>query len=438
MLRVAPAAGVLTNEASAYDGVMSSADDDGGRARSWVQASVEAQGRPVEPGIVKIFARPQRMQSALRRGPWFARGTPIALRTTLSLIVLANFIFAHVCMYLYCGTSIFYVVSMIGTMIYYWVGKPYVLMHIRQTKSPAFVPMALCTSTMLAPIQSLEMMQVGGVGVFVLTQVSQVIPIFGAVACFLYGGWTMLPAWALISIGAVPAFFIDAVALGNPMLVTDLFLRSAEALITCLKQLEVFSYARSSRGVTVDWAATYKNYDALCGVVESFSTAWRTFFFVVEFVCVPAIGLNLIAFVSSVNNLRIAVLASMAGLPPKTPILFCVASVLTNVGFTIAFLALVVGLWVRAARLTDACNIPRRLGLDAIAASSSLAKSEDADCECERARRFVAYCEHRAPGFSCHGVAISFHLGMLLVYPLVTFCVTLAFPLAMTFLGGFV
>ena len=93
------------------------------------------------------------------------------------------------------------------------------------------------------------------------------------------------------------------------------------------------------------------------------------------------------------------------------------------------------GLWVLASRITDACSGPRIRGLAAISESSKLS-AEDADKECERARRFVAYTEHRAPGFSCHGVTISFHLGMLLAYPLITFCITFAFPLAITFLGG--
>ena len=50
------------------------------------------------------------------------------------------------------------------------------------------------------------------------------------------------------------------------------------------------------------------------------------------------------------------------------------------------------------------------------------------------ARGFVAYAELRSPGFSCHGVTISFNLGMLLAYPLVTGVLTVGFPFATSFL----
>ena len=44
----------------------------------------------------------------------------------------------------------------------------------------------------------------------------------------------------------------------------------------------------------------------------------------------------------------------------------------------------------------------------------------------------MAYAELKRPGFSMYGITISFYLGAVLAYPLITGAVTLAFPLAAT------
>ena len=411
--------------------------DEDGQSRSWTQASHEGDAQTIEPGNVKIFCSNATKASALKRGPWFPRGQRIALRTTISLILLANAVLFNVVLYVYCGTSIFFVVALAGTLIYYWIGKPWVLINVRKKGSPAFKPMSLCTPAMLAPIQSRDILQFGPFGVHVVNQLLQALTVFGGLACIIYGGSSTLPVWALVNIcTGMPLLMMDVMGAGNPMLVTDLFMRSAEGLVACLKQLEVFACVHSPQGTRVDWAATYKNYDTMCKVVEEFSQSWRTFFFVIEFVCVPGFGLNLIGLLSNINDLRLAILGLMTGDPGSSelPLTFRVGSVLLNVGGCVGSASFMIGLWVIASRITDACNSPRIRGLAAISESSKLS-SEDADKECERARRFVAYSEHRAPGFSCHGITISFYLGMLLAYPLITFSITFAFPVAMTFLG---
>ena len=110
--------------------------------------------------------------------------------------------------------------------------------------------------------------------------------------------------------------------------------------------------------------------------------------------------------------------------------------------YTYFFMWLTVALWVKASNVTAACERTRLRALEAVSAAASWPAETggdkgslaDSDAEVERANRFVRYTELKSPGFSCHGVTISYHLGMLLSYPLLTAIFTLALPLATSFL----
>ena len=54
-----------------------------------------------------------------------------------------------------------------------------------------------------------------------------------------------------------------------------------DATIECLRELRTFHYVERPSGTTVDWKATYTNFDALCEFIERFSEGWRTYFFVI-------------------------------------------------------------------------------------------------------------------------------------------------------------
>jgi len=287
----------------------------------------------------------------------------------------------------------------------------------------------------------------------------------GYLGCIVGGGWYTLPMWVLISIAAIPLYLIEILVLGNYELITDLFLRSSEALITSLTHLSVFVCSHTARGTTVDWAATYDNYDVMAELVENFSEAWRTLFFVIEFVTVPSAGLALLGVVSDTIALHRAIVTTASDeLELDLPLALRVGSVLVGLQQVLIVVAVLVLLWVTASRITNACDLPRARGLAAMSEAAKLKerprspdrdavtsfseagtmvmehcreeerRQHDVDVQSKRARGFVAYAELRAPGFSCHGITISYHLGMLLVYPLVTFGVTLAFPLAISLL----
>ena len=96
-----------------------------------------------------------------------------------------------------------------------------------------------------------------------------------------------------------------------------------------------------------------------------------------------------------------------------------------------------VSLWIRASQVTAACDNARLQGLVAISEAAGLDQTDPeqgglsfAASESVKARGFVAYAELKMPGFSCHGVKISFHLGIVLAYTIVTALFTLMFPLA--------
>ena len=103
-------------------------------------------------------------------------------------------------------------------------------------------------------------------------------------------------------------------------------------------------------------------------------------------------------------------------------------------------------LWTKASLVTDACGDARKRGVEAISkASSRLHVGCDGlhvdsrgacdgmmrvDIERKRARDFVKYADLKAPGFSCHGVTISFKLGMVVIYPIAMVFATVVFPVA--------
>ena len=152
--------------------------------------------------------------------------------------------------------------------------------------------------------------------------------------------------------------------------------------------------------------------------------SWRTFFFVIEFVCVPGFGLNLIGLLSNINDLRLAILGLMTGDPGSSelPLTFRVGSVLLNVGGCVGSASFMIGLWVIASRITDACKARA-------SAAWRPSPNRPSSRRCRQGVRARAPLRGvRAPGFSCHGITISFYLGMLLAYPLITFSITFAFP----------
>ena len=143
-------------------------------------------------------------------------------------------------------------------------------------------------------------------------------------------------------------------------------------------------------------------------------------------------------------------------------------------------------LWTKAARVTAACERARETGLEAFSGASAFVDEPlvealdvgdlaqgvepastgqatkpaqstsdlahvvrramderraaeraalDTDVERERARGFVTYADLKRPGFSMFGITISFYLGAVLAYPLITGMVTLAFPFTLQSLG---
>ena len=119
-------------------------------------------------------------------------------------------------------------------------------------------------------------------------------------SCVLYlvGGIDAMPrwAWALLLVQRVLSLEPQTYHFSDVILVTDLFVRSCRAAIVCVRDLHVFHYTHSctgqpstggsepsdgssggdgkSSGATVDWAATYRNYDALCDFVHNYSRGW--------------------------------------------------------------------------------------------------------------------------------------------------------------------
>jgi len=278
-------------------------------------------------------------------------------------------------------------------------------------------------------------------------------------------------AWGCLCAAIVAVGIQTTVGYGNvAMGLTDMFLRASEALVLALRHLEVFCYSATARGTTVDWAATYKNYDSLCASVEEFSRAWRAYFFMLEFASVPAAGLGALGMVRDLRELLGALdTPPGAPLPRGIPVVLRIASVVQGGAYSCMWLCLIVAMWLSASRITEASGGPRLQGMAAISEAATLgdgARPEDGgpddrvyseaaadlaavvslalrqqrdedrrlgmDVHRERARGFVAYTELCSPGFACHGITISFRLGMLLLYPLVTFALTLAFPLVVT------
>ena len=172
--------------------------------------------------------------------------------------------------------------------------------------------------------------------------------------------------------------------------------------------------------------------------MDDFSRGWRFYFFVCEFFSVPVMLLALLGGAEDAINLRVAHAAaagSGAGnaSPDGIPLPMRLANAM--VGFALFGMALciVVGLWTAAANLTAACDTVRSRGMEAISAAAAM-NAPESDLQRERARGFVTYAELKSPGFSCHGITISFNLAMILAYPLVTGILTLGLPFATTFL----
>lgn len=438
---------------------------------SWQEANLLAGQHVVEPGDVTAIAEGTDVQLVLVRTIWYPRDDtfaacsfPVLVAVHLSAL-MSNIILMRV----YAQTSIFTSIGGIVVFSSWFLGKSLVVSDIRSEGSACLKPFALARAAgdeRLADVRAKGFMQLYRNWACMRPCIG-ICSLMGA-AMLLVGGWAFsdLPLWAWIVLAAafLIAFVVDS-SCSIPGAVTDIFLRSCDAAIVCLNDLDVFTHIEMDNGARmVDWKETYRNYDMMCQFVDEFCRSWRTYFFVVEFVAVPAAGLCLLGLIQDVNAVRRA--AGVGGhdpAPGNVPILLRAASVVFGCFYLLLCVMVVTSLWIRASRVTAACDIARQQGLAAISeaaglqefpiephgprpgpdstdlhAKGTLAHSSsprpykhlDMDVERERARGFVAYAELRSPGFSCHGVAISFHLGTVLIYPIITVVCTLFFPLA--------
>ena len=458
-------------------------------ARSWIQARQQAPHHLLKPGDVSYLAS-KNGQRLARTGMWYPPGRVSMLTVVTWALALVLYTGIPILLHLYYGLSLFTALSVSSSQFSFQSGKALSLRNARKAGSPCVLPFAYCPPERLDALRKRYPGDVwfeSLIGHRILAKIFLgVVFLFltpAAIVLYVYGGWHIVPFPVLIAV--IASFVHDSVAdslgHGRTMMAatTDLFLRSCDALINALESLQTFHYITCTGNVIsqrrVDWKATYLNYDALCQSVADFSAAWRFYFFVVEFNSVPNFGLALIGLVQDSQALSAAAIShTQEDSPPaeSLPLSIRLANVLFGLATILFTSGLVVGLWTKAAGVTAACDRAREAGLEAFSEASGFVDEPlvvdafavepaeqastvqatepaqgtsglahaarhvmdgrratlDMDIQRERARGFVAYADLKRPGFSMFGITISFHLGAVLAYPLITGMITLAFP----------
>mmetsp|Transcript_46600 Transcript_46600/g.129934 ORF Transcript_46600/g.129934 Transcript_46600/m.129934 type:complete len:201 (-) Transcript_46600:159-761(-) len=193
----------------------------------------------------------------------------------------------------------------------WYAGKGYAMRGIRSPGSPCFDSLLYLTHEQAAPIRAAKQGELfpAHLNTFPCLMFGALSMTAGTVTAVV-NGWDLWPQWACASIlVTIIAEFVVGQIIDIPMGTTDLFLRSAEALVVACETLEVVQYLPPSEPLNgalkkaddtpqrhqvdqrVDWVATYGNFDALCSLVEDVSRGWRLYFFAVEFCCVPSLGM---------------------------------------------------------------------------------------------------------------------------------------------------
>ena len=428
---------------------------------SWTEAchKLEKSGRVILPGdpLHDFFDRRSSAQLA-HRSIWFAQSRARSLLAIFTNTIFFIFFGGNglIC-YRFCGMSIY---SSVGIVFFGWAmiyGKAmYIFSELRtDPESKAMVPVLLLPPDLAARVKAMRPNEImPSHAASTLMVVCTALCLIPGPVLFAMGGWELNPRWSSIYwVCFIPMMAAFTTIAGNFLVVTELFVRSSHALVLCLRNFKIFvdrasesADEGSGRG-TIDWAATYRNYDKLCEIVDEYSRAWSIYFFCVEFSNVPSFVLMFVGLIENCVGLRVAALAlmspaldtdaeaaalaGMATLDEATAraiLLQKLGCVLLTAAYAFFFgvLHIIVGLWIRASQVTAACDGARTLALSAISHAAQAGSVE----ERESARTFVLYTEQMRPGFSCNGFTISYHLGMLFAYPLVTGTIALALPLA--------
>ena len=292
---------------------------------SWVEARARAEGRAAEflPGSIsvnKIASHPT-ARRMLRRSVWMGLDSGMLYRCAIFFAHSAHFGFSGLLLpYLlrtYVGASIFTAAAIVLSHIAYFPGKGVFVRQMRRKTSPCLAPFRYLTAEQLKPVRDLKIMQLFSEPSYSLYALGLQLNVLATMTTILAAGWQLdWPRWVW---GTLLGGQLAASLVENPLGLsaipagaTDLFVRSASAVVVAIDELRV--YHRHPRG-GFDWPATYRNYDALCAFVECYSHGWRWYFFGVEFFTVPCAGLSLLGFVQASAQSRHALHCNLKSRP---------------------------------------------------------------------------------------------------------------------------